>query len=80
MKIRLFTLTLLCAAGLAHADGVPGAPAAGAAPASAEMPAPARHKVPTRTLKRLPRGDLRHCLELESNEAVIRCAEKPRRR
>ncbi len=29
--------------------------------------------------KRLPRGDLRHCLELQDNDTIIRCAEKLRR-
>lgn len=28
--------------------------------------------------RRLPRGDLRHCLELQDNLAIIRCAEKQR--
>lgn len=77
MKTRFLPLALLCAAALAHADGMPGKPPAAQAesPAVQQKPAP-----PARTAKRkprLPRGDLRHCLELGSSPEIIRCAEKP---
>ena len=79
MKTRLLTLTLLCAAGLAQADGMPdAAPAAETAPAQTQPQAKA--KAPQRTFKPRTHADLRHCLELNSNEAIIRCAEKAGRR
>lgn len=81
MKTRLLTLTLFCAASLARADGMPGAiPADEAKPASAQMQAQSRTAASRQKLKRLPSGDLRQCLELGSNEAIIRCAEKPPKR
>lgn len=81
MKTRLLTLTLLCAAGLAQADGMPDArPADEAKPASAQMQAQAKPAASRQKIMRLPRGDLRHCLELGSNEEIIRCAEKPPKR
>ncbi len=79
MKTRLIPLALLCALGLVQADGMPGGPmTAGTKAASAQ--AQTRHRAPGRKLRRLPTGDLRHCLELGGNEEIIRCAENPRRR
>ncbi len=78
MKTWFITLTLLCAAALAQADGMPGnTAAAGAESASAPARPQTRHKAPSRKFKRLPTGDLRHCLESGSNEEIIRCAETP---
>ncbi len=76
MKTWLIPLTLLCAAGLAHADGMPGATPA------AEAAAPAKAKARTARYKptQLPHGDLRHCLDRGSNAAIIHCAERPTRR
>lgn len=76
MKTWLIPLTLLCTGGLAHADVMPDATPAteAAAPAKAKAK-PAKHKP-----ARLPHGDLRHCLDLSSNAAIIRCAEKPGKR
>jgi hypothetical protein len=81
MKTWFITLPLLCAAGFAHADGMPGSPAADEAQAaSAQMEAQAKPKLHKHKLKRLPHGDMRHCLELSSNAEIIACAEKRRRR
>lgn len=84
MKTWLITLPLFCAVGVALADGsamAPPSPKPEAAMAPAKM-APA-NVAPTRGKwhkpKRLPRGDLRHCLELEDNMAIIRCAETLRK-
>lgn len=81
MKTRFITLTLLCAAGFVQADGMPSDTAAAEAEsASAQMKAQTGHKAPKRKLKRLPHGDLRHCLELGTNEEITRCAESPIKR
>jgi hypothetical protein len=80
MKTWFITLSLLGAAGFAHADGMPSEPAAEAESAVAQMQAQTGRKASSRKPARLPRGDLRHCLELGSNEAIIRCAEKPLKR
>jgi hypothetical protein len=64
------------------------APAQTAAPAkSAAMPVPApaaqeaappapKPKARMKAHKRLPRGDMRHCLELKDNAAIIKCSEQ----
>jgi hypothetical protein len=73
-------LPLLCAAVVAQADGMPSASAAaGAEPAATQAKAPTS-KIHQARLKRLPRGDLRHCLDLTANEEIIRCAETRRKR
>lgn len=79
MKIWLIPLTLLCAAGFAQADGMPDATPAQAAE-TAPAPAQPQAKMPPRKFKPRSHADLRHCLDLNSNEAIIRCAEKPGRR
>lgn len=77
MKTWLITLTLLCAAGLAQADGMPDATPADAAEAA---PAQPQAKAPQRKFRPRSHTDLRHCLDLGSNEAIILCAEKRERR
>lgn len=89
MKTWPITLTLLGAAAIAHADGMPGAipaDAAKTAPAQTQttaMPAQAQTKAMQRPSHRkarhFPHGDLRYCLESGGNAAIIRCAEKPPR-
>lgn len=76
MKTWPVTLALIGAAAIAHADGMPEAAAAEAAAARAQT----AKKVPKHPFRPLPRGDLRHCLDLGSNEEIIRCAEKPPKR
>jgi hypothetical protein len=81
MKIWPITLSLLCTAGIALADDKAQAPAAAqpeAATTVAEKAAPAkpkRHRT-AKKVKRLPRGDLRECLELKDNKAIIACSEQ----
>lgn len=79
-RIWIITLTLLCTSGFVQADGMPSSTGdTGAASVSDEMQAPAKKTYKAR-VKRLPRGDLRHCLELGSNEDIIRCAETRRKK
>jgi hypothetical protein len=79
MKTWSIPLSLLFTTGIALAADPAPAPQPEAVPA-AEQAAPAkparmqRHKA-----KRLPRGDLRHCLELEDGKAIIRCSETGRK-
>lgn len=80
MKIGLMTLPLLCAANLALAQDA--TPAAAAAPAdTAEAPAmvqaPAQ-MAPNKPIRRQGR-DMRRCLKLKTNAAIIRCAEPGRK-
>lgn len=82
MKTWLITLPFLCAVGIAHAEDKMPAPAAQPeAPMAKEATAPVEpaKTMPHRT-KRLPRGDLRKCLDLKDNEAIIRCAETGRKK
>lgn len=76
MKTWFLTLALLGATGFAQADGMPEAAAAKAAAAQTQ----AEKKAPKRPFRPQPPGDLRQCLELGSNEAIIRCVEKPSRK
>jgi hypothetical protein len=69
MKIWFITLPLLCAAGFAMAEG---AETDAAANQTATATAPDQMVKP----KHPPRGDLRHCLDLKTNEAIIRCSER----
>lgn len=84
MKTWLITLSLLCVVIPAMADDIPPEPA-NAQPEAAmarevakdtAQPAKAMHH---RT-RRLPRGDLRHCLDLKDNAAIIACSEKRQKR
>jgi len=79
-KIGWMTLPLLCAANLALAQEP--APTAAAAPAdTAEAPAMAQapaQMAPSKPMRRQGR-DMRRCLKLKTNEAIIRCAEPGRK-
>ena len=85
MKIGLMLLPLLCAAGVAMGQGAE--PGAAAAPDAAQ--APDRNQVQPRTDVRdshdryrgKPRQgrDMRRCLKLKTNAAIIRCAEPGRK-
>ena len=69
MKTWFIALPLVCGVGVAMAESVERDGAAhrtAAAPAQKQMAKP----------KHPPRGDLRYCLDLKTNEAIIRCAEK----
>lgn len=75
------TLGLLCAAGFAYADGMPSYPAdADAESAATQQMKEGRSTAQKSKAKRLPQGDMRHCLELSTNEEIIRCAETRRKR
>lgn len=52
-------------------DAPPPAPSAGPGAEAAAAPAP--------QTKRRQGGDMRHCLKLKDNQAIIRCAEPGRR-
>jgi hypothetical protein len=48
--------------------------------AATEQPAPAKPAMAKRHKARhLPKGDLRKCLELKDNKAIIACSEKQRK-
>jgi hypothetical protein len=73
MKNWLIALPFLFAASLAMADekSQPSVqPKAAMTPTKANHAERQKHKV-----RHLPRGDLRYCLELKNNKAIIRCAE-----
>lgn len=77
MKSWLIVLPLLFAFSLAKADEKPQQkePLKTDAP-----PAKVSHeKMHKHGPKHLPKGDLRYCLDLKDNEAVIRCAETGRK-
>lgn len=86
MKTWIFTLPLLCAVNLALATDMEAAPAADKMEsASAPVKAGGHHRMHKRTVRKLhavnlPRGDLRYCLERKGNIAIIRCAERRRKR
>lgn len=94
MKPWIMTLPFVCVASVAMAQGVDdGASGAGATQAlqlasASRAQAPAVSK-PLRTAARrsgergarsLPRGDVRHCLDLKTQVGVIRCSESGKTR
>jgi len=80
MKIGFMMLPFLCVVGVAMADGVEQEAAAGQMEtAVAPKPAQPRDRMVRHKAKRLPSGDLRHCLDLQTNEAIIRCSETRRK-
>ena len=78
MKTWFITLPFLCAVGVSFADDVGKEGVAEQAVATSSTQT--RESMHARTLKRLPAGDMRHCLGLKSNAAIIRCAETRRKR
>jgi hypothetical protein len=81
MRLCLFVLPALVAASLALADEVPSGPYPGETEsAAAGVATQVKQRVHARRAKRLPHGDLRYCLDMKSNEQIIRCAETLRRR
>jgi len=76
MKTWLIAIPFLLVANLVIADEKP---QQSAQPEPAMAPAKPHHKLHRHTVRRLPRGDLRYCLELKDNEFIIRCAETGRK-
>jgi hypothetical protein len=80
MKTWFIALTLLCAVGVAMANEVETEPAADQ---MATVAAPGKAQVHDRIYKHkskgLPRGDLRHCLDLKTSKEIIRCSETRRK-
>lgn len=80
-KIGLVALPLLFAVGFAMADSMEKEGAADQMEsAAAPSMAPAHYRIARHGAKRLPSGDIRHCLDLQTNEAIIRCSETRRRK
>ena len=80
-KIGFIALPLLCAAGLAMADSMEKEGTADQMQsAAAPSMAPAHYRMARHGVKRLPSGDIRHCLDMQTNEAIIRCSETGRRK
>lgn len=92
MKTWIMTLPLLCAVSLAMAQGVEaetnasGYPDAAVEQPAAETAAPAKAqrsgaRAQTRNYggRTLPKGDVRHCLDLQTPAGVIRCSESGKR-
>ena len=77
-RIGFIVLPLLCAVGVAMADDM-GKAAAAAQPEAAAAPA-APGRMAGHVARRLPGGDIRHCLDQETNAAIIRCSETRRRK
>ncbi len=91
MKTWFITLPFLCVTGIAMAQGVgqeeaadppavSGTPAASeAAQDQAEAPkkakASSRGRMAKHKPKSLPKGDMRHCLDLKTRAEIIRCSE-----
>lgn len=78
MKIWLMMLPLVCAASVSMADGIEGETPDQTA-AAAEK-APATQSASRQRGRSLPHGDMRHCLDLKSSKAIIRCSESRRKK
>jgi hypothetical protein len=80
MKTWLIALPLVCLFSAAVADEVQKDQAGTQARARASAPKARYGMHKAMTNRRLPRGDLRDCLEQKTNEAIIRCSETGRKR
>jgi hypothetical protein len=84
MKIQFIALPLLLAAAAAMADGVDreteAAYSEAGGPDKAQIAQAQERRMARQKVKRLPRGDLRYCLNLRTNAEIIRCAETGRKR
>jgi len=80
-KIGFVALPLLCAVGFAMADSMEKeGTAVQMEPAAAPSNAPAHYRMARHGMKRLPSGDIRQCLDLQTNAAIIRCSETRRKK
>lgn len=81
MKIWLMALPFVWAAHIAMADSIEAeGPADQAATEAVPARAPAHYRLANHRMKRLPSGDIRHCLDRKSSEDIIRCSESRRRK
>ena len=86
MKTWIYALPLLCVVNLAPAADMGSARDADQRQSAAASAKPAgHHRMHKRTIRKfrsvkLPRGDLRYCLDRKTNKAIIRCSEKRRKR
>lgn len=81
MKIGLMVLPFVCVAGVAMADSMEKEGTADQmATAAAADKAPAHYRMAKRGPKRLPGGDIRHCLDLQTSVEIIRCSETRRKK
>ncbi len=82
MKIGFMAWPLLLAASGAMADSIEPTGTEGRMEpvAAASAPAPAHYRMVNHRPKRLPGGDIRHCLDLKSSADIIRCSETGRRK
>jgi hypothetical protein len=82
MRAWLITLTLLFAFSVEAEEGAgTGAAGTGAASAQESVKVSRSHKKRSghkARHRRLPTGDLRHCLEFKDNAEIIKCAETRR--
>lgn len=80
MTIGLAVLPLLCGAAVAMAQegGQPGV-AGAAEPVAAQEPIRTQERAQTRKKVQRQGADMRRCLELKDNRAIIRCAEPGRK-
>lgn len=78
MKMWLMMLPLVCAASVSMADGIEGE-ATGQTATAAEK-APVIQSASRQRGRSLPHGDMRHCLDLKSSQAIIRCSETRRKK
>lgn len=78
MKTWFIALPLVCMVSVAMAAGPekdqrPGQVQAGAIHHKAKHKA--HHGMHRHTARHLPKGDMRYCLDLKDNKAIIRCSE-----
>lgn len=73
-------LPLLCAASIAMAqEGGQQESAGAAAPVAAQAPVQVQEQATVRQTVRRQGADMRRCLQLKTNAAIIRCAEPGRK-
>ena len=81
IKTWFVALPLLCAVNVAMADSVaPEGPADKRVSTAAPAKSAPHYRSAHKRIKRLPSGDIRHCLDLKTNADIIRCSEIHRRK
>ena len=83
MKTWLIALPLVCMVGVATAAGPENEQPPGQAQAGAihhKAPHKAHHSMRKHSARHYPRGDMRYCLDLKDNKAIIRCSESRRKK